>query len=64
MADDLRVSPHPDLSGIVGERFTMPQALGIVEQWLEYPHVRVVEPGEDHWRLFREMLLKGDVRES
>jgi hypothetical protein len=55
----LRILTYP---GLLGERFTMPQALGIVEQWLEYPHVRVVEPGEDHWRLFREMLLKGDVR--
>jgi len=55
----LRILTYP---GVMGERFTMPQALEIIEQWLEYPHVRVIAPGEDHWRLFREMLLKGDVR--
>ncbi|MGA3159640.1 MAG: type II toxin-antitoxin system VapC family toxin [Terracidiphilus sp.] len=55
----LRILTYP---GSLGECFTMPQALGIVEQWLEFPHVRVVVPGENHWRIFREMLLKGDVR--
>jgi toxin-antitoxin system PIN domain toxin len=55
----LRVLTYP---GLPGERFTMGQASAIVDQWLELPHVRTLVPGELHCRLFREMLIKGDVR--
>src|ERR1035441_5826899 len=55
----LRILTYP---GLMGERFTMGQALAIVDEWLEMPHVRTIAPGEHHWALFREMLVKGDVR--
>jgi toxin-antitoxin system PIN domain toxin len=55
----LRIVTYP---GLMGERFTMGRALTIVDQWVEMPHVRTLTPGERHWVLFREMLVKGDVR--
>jgi toxin-antitoxin system PIN domain toxin len=55
----LRILTYP---GVVGDRFSMEQALAIVDQWLEMPQVRTMPPGEAYWRLFREMLVKGDVR--
>jgi uncharacterized protein len=48
--------------GLPGERFSLGQALAIVDQWVEMSHVRTLAPGERHWALFREMLVKGDVR--
>ena len=55
----LRILTYP---GLMGERFTMRQALAIVDEWLERPHVRALAPGEDHWTVFKEMLVEGDVR--
>ncbi|MGD0481953.1 MAG: type II toxin-antitoxin system VapC family toxin [Terracidiphilus sp.] len=55
----IRVLTYP---GLHGERFSRDQALFIVEQWLAMPHMRALAPGERHWPLFREMLIKGDVR--
>ncbi|HUA99894.1 MAG TPA: TA system VapC family ribonuclease toxin [Terracidiphilus sp.] len=55
----LRILTYP---GTLGERFTMKQALAIVDDWLDLPHLRMLASGERHWALFREMLIKGDVR--
>jgi hypothetical protein len=55
----LRILTYP---GLMGERFTMRQALAIVDEWLERPHVRALAPREHHWTVFREMLVEGDVR--
>jgi len=48
--------------GLHGERFSRDQVLFIVDQWLAMPHMRALAPGERHWSLFREMLIKGDAR--
>ena len=42
-------------------RLEMPFALGIVEGWLEQPNVRLLYAGEDHWPLFRRLLLDGNA---
>jgi toxin-antitoxin system PIN domain toxin len=55
----LRILTYP---GLMGERFTMGQAVAIVDQWAAMPHVRTLAPGASHWALFREMLMKGDAR--
>jgi toxin-antitoxin system PIN domain toxin len=55
----IRILTYP---GLLGERFTMGQALAIVDQWAEMPHVRTLSPGERHWKLFRDMLVNGNVR--
>lgn len=31
-------------------------ALSIVDSWLDRPQVRVLHPGEEHWRIFRELV--------
>ena len=55
----IRVLTYP---GLHGERFSRDQVLFIVDQWLAMPHMRALAPGERHWSLFREMLIKGDAR--
>ncbi len=36
-------------------------ALAIVEGWLQQENVRFLYAGEDHWRVFRRMLLEGSA---
>jgi hypothetical protein len=55
----LRILTYP---GTYGERFTMDQAIAIVEEWRALPQVRTLPQGSGYWRIFREMLTQGDVR--
>jgi uncharacterized protein len=55
----LRVATNPRLPG---ERFTIEQAVGVVEQWLELPNVKPLSPGENHWPLLRQMIVDGQTR--
>jgi toxin-antitoxin system PIN domain toxin len=55
----LRVTTHPR---IPGKRLTLEQAVRIVEGWLEQPNIGVLGPGEEHWPVLREMMLKGQAR--
>jgi hypothetical protein len=55
----LRILTYPET---FGERVTMDQAIAIVDDWLAISHVRTLPQGEEYWKLFREMLIKGDVR--
>lgn len=49
-------------AGTYGERFTMDRAIAIVEEWRALPQVRTLPQGNCYWKIFREMLLQGDVR--
>jgi len=42
-----RVLPRP---------LTPEQAIGVVDGWLALPCVRTLHPGEEHWRILRELL--------
>jgi toxin-antitoxin system PIN domain toxin len=42
-----------------GPRLTLEQAAEIVDKWLEQPNVRILVPGDDHWRLLRRMIVAG-----
>jgi len=55
----LRVVTNPRLPG---ERFTITQAVGVVEQWLDQPNVKALAPGEHHWPLLRQMMVEGQTR--
>ena len=55
----LRVLTYP---GTYSERFTIDQAIAIVEEWRALPQVRTLPQGNAYWNIFREMLLQGDVR--
>ena len=39
-----------------GERFTMREALNVVDGWLALPNIALLSPGEEHWPLFRQVL--------
>jgi hypothetical protein len=40
-------------------RFSLQEAVEIVEEWLSLPQVRLLVPGERHWPMFQRMLLEG-----
>ena len=45
-----------------GNRLTSAEAAEIVDQWLNQPNVRLLPPGDQHWTLFRQMLVEGQAR--
>jgi len=55
----LRVGTNPRLRK---DAFTLTEATAIVTGWLERPTVTVVNPGERHWDILRDMMIKGQAR--
>jgi uncharacterized protein len=54
----LRVSTN---SRLPGNRFTMDEAVAVVERCAALPTVHFLAPGIRHWAYFRRMLIDGDV---
>lgn len=52
----LRIMTHP---GLRGTRVSLEEVIEIVNEWLRLPQVRLLTPGERHWKMFRQMLLEG-----
>lgn len=38
---------------------SLPEAIARVQSWFDQPCVRVVQPAERHWAIYREMLTRG-----
>jgi hypothetical protein len=49
-------------SRLTGDRFPTERAIGIVQQWMNQKHVRLLSPSERHWSIFQRMLIDGRVR--
>ena len=49
----LRITTRP---GILQRPYTQEQALGFIDEWLAQPYVSVLEPGEHHWSILRNLL--------
>lgn len=54
----LRVMTNPRLPG---ERFTLTEAVEIVDRWLQQPNVRALAPDDDHWALFLQTVVEGQA---
>ena len=55
----LRVGTNPRLRK---NAFTLAEAAAIVTGWLDRPMVTLVNPGERHWEIFRDVMTKGQAR--
>jgi len=44
-----------------GNPISAETAVAIVDRWLEQPNVHALGPGEQHWSLFRQMLVEGQA---
>ena len=49
----VRISTRP---GILRRPYTPERALGFIDEWLAQPHVSVLDPGEHHWPILRNLL--------
>jgi len=49
-------------SGVLTAPYSIEEASEFVEGWLLQPQVRLLTPGEQHWRLLKLMLLQGGAR--
>ena len=47
--------------GLPGKRFSGAEAADFVSQWLGLPNVRVLTPGDEHWRIFQKMIVEGQA---
>jgi toxin-antitoxin system PIN domain toxin len=54
----LRIMTNPKLPG---NRFTLEEAVQVVDRWLEQPNTRLLAPGDDHWPLLRQMIVEGQA---
>jgi uncharacterized protein len=48
-------------SRLPGERFSLPEAVQIVDRWLEQPNIRILVPDEEHWALLRRVIVDGQA---
>jgi toxin-antitoxin system PIN domain toxin len=46
---------------ITADPFPLKRVLGVVQQWLDMPQVRILVPSERHWALLQRMLNEGKV---
>ena len=44
-----------------GDRFTIQEVVDFVDRWLQQPNVHALGPGDEHWPLFRQMLVEGQA---
>ena len=66
-SDELIALPWPVISGVIRtltnralkQKLSSPEVLALVEGWLKLPNVVALEPGPQHWLIFREMLEAG-----
>ena len=54
----LRISTNNKLPG---NRYSVEEAAQVVDEWVTRPNVRILSPGDDHWRLFRRMVVEGQA---
>jgi len=46
---------------IAGRIISLHIALAIVDEWLSLPHVSVLYPGDNHWRLLKRIALEAQA---
>lgn len=54
----VRIASNPRLPQL---RRPLQEVTHIVDEWLRQPSVRVLLPGDNHWIVFRRMILEGQA---
>jgi hypothetical protein len=54
----VRISTNPRA---FARPLSAPEAEAIVTSWLEQPHVAILEPGERHWEILRQIVRDGQA---
>lgn len=54
----VRIMTHPQ---VFRRPLSLQEAVGIVDEWLGHPMVAVLDAGDRHWSILRELLLDGQA---
>lgn len=54
----LRISTNNKL---LGNLYSVEEAAQVVDEWVAHPNIRMLSPGDDHWHLFRRMVVEGQA---
>jgi len=54
----LRIASNPKLPQL---RRPAEEVARIVDAWLQQPNVRTLAPGDDHWSIFRRLIVEGQA---
>jgi hypothetical protein len=54
----LRVGTNPRLRK---DALSLDEAVAIVSSWLEHPTVTILNPGERHWEILRDLMARGQA---
>lgn len=55
----IRISTNPRL---FPSPYSVQEAAAIVSNWLQQPALRILEPGERHWDILKDLLSKSNAR--
>ncbi len=55
----LRISTNPKA---FPQPFDLPEAIGIVDEWLRHPRIEVLTPTRNHWTIFQELIVEGQTK--
>lgn len=55
----LRISTHPR---VLQRPLSVAESTTVVSEWLERPMVTVLNPGERHWEILRDLMAKGQAQ--
>lgn len=50
----IRITTHP---AVMRKPLSAKSAIGYVDSWLAQPFVKLIGPGENHWKILRSLLL-------
>jgi uncharacterized protein len=55
----LRIATNPKLPG---QRFTLEEAVALIDLWIGQPNLQLLAPGDHHWSLLRDAIVDGQAR--
>jgi toxin-antitoxin system PIN domain toxin len=55
----LRISTNPKA---FPQPFDLPEAIEIVDEWLQHPRIVILNPTENHWDIFQGLIKEGQTK--
>jgi len=55
----LRISTNPRA---FPQPFTLPEAIKIVDEWIEHPNIEMLIATTNHWTIFQKLIIEGQTK--
>jgi len=55
----LRISTNPKA---FPQPFDLPEAIEIVDEWIEHPSIEILTPTANHWTIFQTLIIEGQTK--